>query len=79
MRNTAENGTILQETGIRLGEQLAYYRREHNLTLQNLSSLSGIDIRHIDNLEAGKTNSDLKTLCALARALGKKLRVDIVE
>lgn len=76
---SAENGTILLQARERLGEQLIYYRREHNLSLHDLSRMSGIDIRHIDNLEAGKTNSDLKTLCTLAEALGKKIRIDIVD
>ena len=76
---SAEYGTISLQTRERLGEQLIYYRREHNLSLHDLSRMSGVDIRHIDNLEAGKTNSDLKTLCALAEALGKKIRIDIVD
>ena len=76
---SAENGTTSLQTRERLGEQLIYYRREHNLSLHDLSRMSGVDIRHIDNLEAGKTNSDLKTLCALAKALGKKIRIDIVD
>ena len=52
---SAENGTISLQTRERLGEQLIYYRREHNLSLHDLSRMSGVDIRHIDNLEAGKT------------------------
>ncbi len=61
---SAENGTILLQARERLGEQLIYYRREHNLSLHDLSRMSGVDI---------------KTLCALAEALGKKIRIDIVD
>ena len=46
---SAENGTISLQTRERLGEQLIYYRREHNLSLHDLSRMSGVDIRHIDN------------------------------
>lgn len=79
MSKIYDKETNKKDTKNHLGEQLNYYRREHQLSLQELSKITGIDLRHLDNLETGKTNSDIHTLCLLANALGKKLRIDITD
>ena len=79
MSNTSSYETGLKQTREHLGEQLAYFRRKRRLTLHDLSRISGVDIRCIDNLEAGKTDSGIHTLYRLVQALGKKIRIEITD
>ena len=45
------------------------YRIEKNLTLSELSRMSGVAKSHISNIESGEKNPTILTLCKLAKAL----------
>jgi len=45
------------------------YRIEKNLTLSELSRMSGVAKSHIFNIENGDKTPTIKTLCKLAKAL----------
>ncbi|HEY4111107.1 helix-turn-helix transcriptional regulator [Puia sp.] len=54
----------------RLGLRLTAFRRKKHLTLDQLSTLTGLDTREIAAIEAGETDPPLTTLLALAHGLG---------
>ena len=45
------------------------YRIEKNLTLSELSRMSGVAKSHISNIESGDKTPTIKTLCKLSKAL----------
>jgi transcriptional regulator with XRE-family HTH domain len=49
--------------------RLAQIRLEKDLTLHQLSELSGVSKTQINDIENGKTFPTIKVLCALAKAL----------
>lgn len=56
------------------GEQLKQLRHDHNLTQQGLGELSDTKTATICNLEKGKGNPELKTLCKVA----EQVNADVV-
>ncbi|MBS5619667.1 helix-turn-helix transcriptional regulator [Eubacterium sp.] len=56
--------------------KLWYYRNKNNITLQELSRLSGISVAELNRIENGYTND---ILLKNAIALSKILHIDIYE
>ena len=65
----------MYETSYRLAGQLIARRRELRMTQQQLAAASGIRQSEISRIESGYGNPTLKTIGALARALGAELRI----
>ena len=65
----------MYETSYRLAGQLIARRRELRMTQQQLAAASGIHQSEISRIESGNGNPTLKTIGALARALGAELRI----
>ncbi|MBQ9221523.1 helix-turn-helix domain-containing protein [Succinivibrio sp.] len=53
-------------------------KKEKNLSMKELSQLTGISQAYISKLENGKGNPSLKTLVKLAEVFGKKLQISFV-
>lgn len=60
-----------------LGEQLKEQRHHRNLTQKRLGELSDTKTSCICDLEKGKGNPELKTLCKITEALNAELVVRI--
>lgn len=56
--------------------KLWYYRNKNNITLQELSRLSGISVAELNRIENGYTND---ILLKNAIALSKILHIDVYE
>jgi transcriptional regulator with XRE-family HTH domain len=54
----------------KLGRRITEFRQEQQLSIDELATRSGLDIREIADIEAGKVDPSLTTLFALCRALG---------
>lgn len=54
----------------KLGERLTSRRRQMDLTLEQLSALTGVGPQDIAAIEAGELDPTIPTLDALARGLG---------
>ncbi|HVU98243.1 MAG TPA: helix-turn-helix transcriptional regulator [Puia sp.] len=54
----------------RLGERLASRRRQKNLSLAQLATLTGVSGRDIAAVEAGELDPTITMLVSLARGLG---------
>lgn len=65
----------LLEDRYRLASDLISRRRSLHMTQQQLADASGIRQSEISRIEGGNGNPTLKTLGALAHALGAKLRL----
>jgi len=65
----------LYETRFRLAGQLIARRRELRMTQQQLAAASGIHQSEISRIEGGNGNPTLKTLGALAHALGAEIHL----
>ncbi len=65
----------LYETRLRLAGQLIARRRELRMTQQQLAAASGIHQSEISRIEGGNGNPTLKTLGALAHALGAEIHL----
>ena len=65
----------MYETSYCLAGQLISRRRELRMTQQQLAAASGIHQSEISRIESGHGNPTLKTIGALARALGAELRL----
>jgi transcriptional regulator with XRE-family HTH domain len=61
----------------KIGAQIKAGRTEKKMSQRKLSDLSSVEQKYICNIEKGKTNITLATLEKLARALGKKVTVEI--
>ena len=59
----------------RLASDLIGRRRALHMTQQQLAAASGIRQSEISRIESGRGNPTLKTIGALARALGAELRI----
>ena len=53
-------------------------RKSKGMTQKELASLSGITQGDISKLENGSANPSIKTLQRLAKAMGKKLKIEFV-
>jgi len=63
------------EDRYRLASDLIGLRRARSMTQQQLAAASGIRQSEISRIESGNGNPTLKTIGALARALGAELRL----
>jgi len=54
---------------LKLGRRLTEIRQKQDLSIDELASRAGIDVREIGGIEAGKVDPTLTTLFALCRAL----------
>ncbi len=63
------------EDRYRLASDLIGRRRALHMTQQQLAAASGIRQSEISRVESGNGNPTLKTIGALARALGAELRI----
>ena len=54
----------------RLATNIRVLRRSSNMSQDELASQAGLAVRHLQKLEAAEVNVTLKTLAALAAALG---------
>lgn len=63
------------EDRYRLASDLIGLRRARSITQQQLAAASGIRQSEISRIESGNGNPTLKTIGALARALGAELRL----
>jgi transcriptional regulator with XRE-family HTH domain len=54
----------------RLGSHLAAIRRQKDLSLTQLSTLTGLSSQELSAIEAGELDPTITTLVALARGLG---------
>ena len=59
----------------KIGEQLKQMREEQGLTVLQLSRYSGVNRTSIYKIESGETSPSIHTLSALARGLGKDLKI----
>ena len=57
------------EIAKKLGIKLKYYRNLNNMTQENLAVLLNSDVRYISDVERGKRNITLKTICKLSKVL----------
>jgi transcriptional regulator with XRE-family HTH domain len=54
-----------------IGTHLLYMRTAaHGYTLKELSALTGLSVAYLSDLERGRSEPSLKTLCAIAKAYG---------
>ncbi len=67
----------LLEDRYRLASDLISRRRSLHMTQQQLAAVSGIRQSEISRIEGGNGNPTLKTIGALARALGAELRLTV--
>ena len=65
------------EDRYRLASDLIGLRRERRMTQEQLASASGIRQSEISRIEGGNGNPTLKTIGALAHALGAELRLTV--
>ena len=61
--------TNYQELCTNIGLSIKYYRQRLNLTQSELSEKLVMDIHYISDIERGKKNITLKTLCKFAKVL----------
>ena len=52
-----------------LGAEVRRRRRACGLTQERLAEAAEIGVRHVQRIEAGRANAELRTLCLLAAAL----------
>jgi len=64
----------------RIGEEVRRLRQERGLSMEQLAHLAGLSFATVHRIETLRkrpgSNIELNTLNALARALGKKVRVE---
>jgi transcriptional regulator with XRE-family HTH domain len=70
---TGETAPELPDDGQRIAAWIRTFRLRRNLTLAQLSDLSGISIGHLSRLENGSRTPTVRLLLHLARALGVSL------
>ena len=57
----------------RLGRRVRQLRLERGLTQEGAATLAHLDAKHLQTIEAGKTNTTVASLVGLSRALGVTL------
>ncbi|MDP2924640.1 MAG: helix-turn-helix transcriptional regulator [Candidatus Omnitrophota bacterium] len=60
-----------------VGEKISFVRREQNLSQKELAVKIGISQQLISRIEKGRENASLSTLANIARALGKKIEINL--
>lgn len=53
-----------------VGAQIRFWRKKVSLTQSALSNTSGVKLRHLQNIEAGRVDMKLHTLGAISLGLG---------
>ena len=53
-----------------LGKRIAHYRKERQLTQEELAAITGIPSKHLSNIETGRKVPRIPTLARLAAGLG---------
>ncbi|HUB60639.1 MAG TPA: helix-turn-helix transcriptional regulator [Puia sp.] len=53
----------------RFGQVLTDMRKQRNLSVRELATRSGLDLRQLERIEAGDVNIHFTTILALARGL----------
>jgi DNA-binding XRE family transcriptional regulator len=66
------------EVEYQIMKMIVMARCEKNLTQQELSTLSGVRQSNISRIENGSCVPSITTLCALAKGLNKKLKIELV-
>lgn len=54
---------------IQIGKNIRYYRKKHNLTLQELSTQITCSLKHLGNIERGSARPSLECLYEIAQTL----------
>lgn len=63
----------------RLGQHLRVLRKQHNLTIKELASKTGLSLRFLSQLEAGEGNIAISRLAQIASVLGIRLSELLLE
>ena len=63
------------EIYLKIGLRVAYYRRLHGWTQEQLSEISKVSRARISDIECGKGNFYFDSILAIADALGKDYRL----
>lgn len=53
-----------------IGKQIAYCRKKYKLTQKDLATITGIRLKHLSDIETGRTVPQIHTLTKLAAGLG---------
>ena len=64
------------ETAADFGAAIRHARQSQNLTLEQLSGLSGLGVRFLSELERGKSTAQLGKALEVAKLLGLSLVLD---
>lgn len=62
-------------TRIELGQTIAEYRRQQEMTVRELADLSGISYQNITKIEHGKYNVSIDILTRICQALGVRIAI----
>lgn len=72
----ASNGNALKAEGrMLIGQAIATARKSEKMTQKQLGEMCGLAQQHINRIEHGKYSVTIDTLYAIARALGKEIRL----
>lgn len=66
----AKNSYKESEELIRIGERIKRFREQSDLTLAELSMLSGVPANTLSNIERGKENPSYSRIFAISKGLG---------
>lgn len=72
-RSAARRSPQLTKALRRLGRRVQQLRHEAELSQEEAASRAGLDAKHLQTIEAGRTNPTVATLVGLARSLGVTL------
>lgn len=67
----------MEKERLRIGQRVAQARKESGITLKQLSDATGINKSTINQIELGKQNATIDTLCKIATALGKRITIEL--
>jgi len=67
--NSLEGSSLKQHTDYNLGERVRFFRETRNLTQQALARLARVSQATVAQIESGKKDPSVATLCRLAEAL----------
>lgn len=72
-RSSARRHPEIQAAARSLGQRIRALRRERGLSQEVLAERAGLDWKHLQVIEAGRTNTTLASLVGVARGLGVSL------
>ena len=73
-RSDARSDPATLRTLVSLGERIRQLRIERGATQEGLAEKAAISVQHLLDLEHGRSNPTLASLCGIARGLDVKLR-----